>query len=251
MVRSSRFLGEFKDHANSRMDIYVHNTHVGRWDNAGSDLTLPTNGLTITARGMTITAGTSCIKADVTLNCGADLIFTGTTGQSQMLLTDNLADSLSVGIASGSDFLLFKTTNCSEVLSSAVDRKLTGGNMIMTKRTVTTDATVGNRTWTIAEMLGGLLLRDAAGGARCDVTPTAALIVAGIPCATVNDTFEVVIVNTADMAEAITLKIGTDVTLVPACPAIAQNEQMHLIVRLTCVGACEKVTMYAAVSAGT
>lgn len=244
MVRSSRFIGEFKDHANGRMDIYVNDTLVGRWDDAGSDLTLPTNGLAISGGG-------ASIVGDVTLASGADLIFTGTTGQSQVLLTDNLADSLSVGIASGADFLVFKTTNCSEVLSSAVDRKLTGGNMLMTKRTVTVDATVGNNTWTIAEMLGGLLLRDAAGGARSDVTPTAELIVAGIPCAAVNDTFEVVIVNTADMAEAITLTAGSCVTLIPSSLVTAQDEQLHLIVRLTCVGATEKVTMYGAVSAGT
>ncbi len=51
MVRSSRFTGEWKDHANSRLDEYVNNTLVGRWDNAGSDLTLPTNGLTISGGG--------------------------------------------------------------------------------------------------------------------------------------------------------------------------------------------------------
>lgn len=258
-TRSSRFIGEFKDHANGKLEEYVNNTLVGTWDDAGSDLTLPTNGLTITAGGatitaggLTITAGSSCIKADTTLNCGADLIFTGTTGQNQVLLTDNLVDSLSVLISGGSDYLVFKTTNCAEVLSSAVDNKLTGGNMIMTKRTVTTDATVGNNTWTIAEMLGGLLLRDAAGGARCDVTPTAAAIVAGIPCATNNDTFEVTIVNTADMAEAITLTAGCGVTLIPAALVTAQDEQLHLIVRMVDVScSCEAVTMYGAVGKGT
>ena len=255
-------MGEFKDRENGRLDIYVNkpcDTLVGRWDDAGSDLTLPTNGLTITAGGMTITDGgltitacSSCIKVDVTLNCGADLIFTGTTGQSQILLTDNLADSLSVLISGGSDFLVFKTTDCSEVLSSAVDRKFTGGNMLMTKRTVTTDSTCGNNTWTIAEFLGGLMLRDPVGSDRTDVTPTAALIVAGIPCATVDDTFEATIVNIANgNCENFTLALGTDVTMIPATQTAERNEQLHLIVRLTCVGACEKVTIYGSVSAGT
>ncbi len=248
--RSSRFIGEWKDHANSKLEEYVINTLVGTWDNVGSDLTLPTNGLTITAGGLTITAGSSCIKADTTLNCGADLIFTGTTGQGQILLTDNLADSLSMLISGGSDFLVFKTTNCSEVLSSAVDNKLTGGNMMMTKRTVTTDNTAGANTWTIAELLGGLLLRDASGCAQSDVTPTAAAIVAGIPCATIDDTFEVTIVNTG--GEALTLTAGCGVTMVPAAQVMAANEQHHLIVRLTNVtGSCEAVTFYGAISAGT
>ena len=199
---------------------------------------------------MAISAGGASIVGDVTLGCGADLIFTGTTGQSQILLTDNLADSLSVGISSGSDYLVFKTTNCSEVLSSAVDRKLTGGNMLMTKRTVTTDTTAGANTWTIAEMLGGLLLRDPSGCAESDVTPTAAAIVAGIPCATNDDTFEVTIVNTG--GELVTLTAGCGVTLVPATQSVAANEQHHLIVRLVDVtGSCEAVTMYGAVSAGT
>ena len=243
MVRSSRFVGEWKDHVNGRLDIYVNDALVGRWDDAGSDLTLPTNGLTISGGG-------ASIVGDVTLASGADLIFTGTTGQSQVLLTDNLADSLSVGIASGSDFLVFKTTNCSEVLSSAVDRKLTGGNMIMTKRTVTTDNTAGNVTYTIAELLGGLILRDATGCARTCVTPTAAAIVGGIPCATNDDTFEVTIINTG--GEALTLTAGCGVTMIPATQALAADEQHHLIVRLVDVScSCEAVTFYGAISAGT
>ena len=103
----------------------------------------------------------------------------------------------------------------------------------------------------VRQMLGGLLLRDAAGGARCDVTPTAAAIVAGIPCAANGDTFEVTIVNTADMAEAITLTAGCGVTLIPAALVTAQDESLHLIVRLVDVGCSEAVTMYGAVSAGT
>lgn len=242
--------------ANTHPTVYIHSATTPATDYIS--LVTDATCATINAQGATNLnfqiSGTTNLRVasgNVTLLCGADLTFTGTTGQSSIFLTDNLADSLSVLISGGSDFLVFKTTNCSEVLSSAVDNKLTGGNMIMTKRTVTTDATVGNNTWTIAEMLGGLLLRDAAGGARSDVTPTAAAIVAGIPCATADDTFEVTIVNTADMAEAITLTAGTDVTLIPASLVFTQDEQLHLIVRLVDVGACEAVTMYGAVSAGT
>ena len=37
---------------------------------------------------------------------------------------------------------------------------------------VTTDATAGARTYTAAEFIGGLILRDPAGAGRSDVTPT-------------------------------------------------------------------------------
>ena len=63
MVRSARFIGEWKDHANGKLEEYVNNTLVGTWDDAGSDLILPTNGLTITAGGLTITAGGLTVTA--------------------------------------------------------------------------------------------------------------------------------------------------------------------------------------------
>ena len=178
--RSSRFTGLWNDRANGQAEIYVLDSLAATFDDAGKDLTLPTNGLAISGGGVSIVG-------DAALNCGADLIFTGTTGQPQILLTDNLADSLSVLISGGSDFLVFKTTNCSEVLSSAVNNKLTGGNMMMTKRTVTTDNTACNVTYTIAQLLGGLILRDATGACRTCVTPTAAAIGGGIPCAAAED----------------------------------------------------------------
>jgi len=124
--------------------------------------------------------------------------------------------------------------------------------MIMTKMTVTTDATAGANTWTIAELLGGLLLRDPAGCARSDVTPTAANIVGGIVCATVDDTFEFSMFNTADMAETVTLTAGCGVTLIPATLAADQDEGLRVIVRLvnvTC--SCEAVTMYGHKTLGT
>jgi len=200
-------------------------------------------------------SGTNTLRAasgNVSLMCGSDLTFAGTTGQPNIFLTDALADALSIGISGGSDYLVFKTTNSSEVLSTGVDKKLTGGNKLMTKRTVTTDSTCGNRTWTIAEMLGGLMLRDPVGSDRTDVTPTAALIVAGIPCAAVNDTFRATIVNTANGdCENFTLSLGTDVTMIPATQTAERNEILNILVRLTCVGACEKVTIYGEVHVGT
>lgn len=135
---------------------------------------------------------------------------------------------------------------------SAAALRLRGGNVPTTLMTVTTDTTAGNNTWTIAEMFGGLLLRDPAGGARSDVSPTAALIVAGIACATVNDTFETLMINTADGSETVTLTAGTGVTLIPATLAADQNQSLRLVTRLVNVTACsEAVTIYGFMSAGT
>ncbi|MDO8607692.1 MAG: hypothetical protein Q7R40_14230, partial [Phaeospirillum sp.] len=119
------------------------------------------------------------------------------------------------------------------------------------KIAATTDATAGASTYTIAQMLGGLILRDPAGASRSDVTPTAAAIVAGIVGAAVDDTFETWLVNTADAAEVITVTAGAGVTLIPASITIAQNENAKLLVRLTNVtGASEAVTVYAIVAGG-
>lgn len=51
------------------------------------------------------------------LNGAAPLTFTGTTGQPSILLTDNLADALSMGISGSTDLLIFTTTNNAESVS--------------------------------------------------------------------------------------------------------------------------------------
>jgi hypothetical protein len=110
--------------------------------------------------------------------------------------------------------------------------------------TVTTDVTAGAHTYTIAELLGGLILRDPTGGARSDVSPTAALIVAGVAGAIVGTSFEFTIRNTADAAETITLTAGAGVTL-SGTMTIAQNNSKRFLARLDNIGAgTEAVTIY-------
>ena len=124
--------------------------------------------------------------------------------------------------------------------------RLASGRAQVGGLTVTTDSTAGAVTYTIAEMLGGLILRDPNGGARSDVTPTAALIVAGITGAAVDDVFECTVVNTANASEVLTITAGTGVTLVPSSITPTQNESTRLIVRLTNVtSGSEAVVMYA------
>ncbi len=79
MVRSSRFIGEWKDNVNGKLEEYVKNTLVGTWDDAAADLTLPTNGLLVDAGGITVTAGGLTITADgITVTAG-DLDMTNGT----------------------------------------------------------------------------------------------------------------------------------------------------------------------------
>jgi len=115
-----------------------------------------------------------------------------------------------------------------------------GAGALIGQMTVTTDATAGARTYTAAELLGGLILRDPAGGARSDVTPTAALIIAAITQGGVGNSFEFTIQNTADAAETITVTAGTDVTLTGTMTIAQSNSKRFLCV----VTASTTVTIY-------
>lgn len=69
------------------------------------------------ARTTAVNPGDMDVTGDLSILGGGNLIFTGATGQSEINLTDNLADALSVNISGGNDFLLFKTTNAAEQLT--------------------------------------------------------------------------------------------------------------------------------------
>jgi hypothetical protein len=112
------------------------------------------------------------------------------------------------------------------------------------KTVVTTDSTAAALTYTIAQLKGGLILRDPNGAGRSDVTPTAALLVAGIPGCKVGDSFDFVIRNTADAAETITLTAGTGATL-SGTMTIAQNNSKRFRVVV------DSLTAYSVYSLGT
>lgn len=116
-----------------------------------------------------------------------------------------------------------------------------GGN-VFKKTTVTTSTTAGAVTYTAAQILGGLILRDPNGSGRSDVTPTATLIVAAIPDAKVGSSFEFTIRNTADAAETITVTAGTGVTL-SGTMTIAQNNTKRFLAVVTSVTS-PAVTVY-------
>ncbi len=52
MVRSSRFIGNWKDHANNVDEEYVNNVKVGSWSTGAPNLTI-TSGLTVSAGSLT------------------------------------------------------------------------------------------------------------------------------------------------------------------------------------------------------
>lgn len=109
---------------------------------------------------------------------------------------------------------------------------------------VASDSTAGAKTWTAANLIGGLLLRDPNGDARSDVTPTAAALVAGIAGCIVGSSFEFIVRNTADAAETITLTAGNGVTL-SGTMTIAQNYSRRFRAVVTNIGSgTEAVTIY-------
>jgi len=115
---------------------------------------------------------------------------------------------------------------------------------LFTQVTATTIATVGNETLTAAQLLTRLILRDPAGGARTDTTATAAQIVAAVPNPAVGTAFRIIIRNTADAAETITIAGGTGVTI-SGTATIAQNNTKDFLCVLTNVtAAAEAVTIY-------
>ena len=110
--------------------------------------------------------------------------------------------------------------------------------------TVTSKTTAAAVTYTAAELVGGLILRDPNGGARSDVTPTAAQIVGAIAGCITGSSFEFTIRNTADGDEPITLTAGTGVTL-SGTMTIAQNYSRNFLAVVTdATSGSEAVTIY-------
>ena len=110
--------------------------------------------------------------------------------------------------------------------------------------TATVLSTDGPVSYTAAQLLGGLILRDPNGAARTDTLPSAGDIVAalgGENNVPVGTSVLLHIRNTADAAEILTIAAGTGVTL-SGDGAIAQNNGKDFIV---VVDSASAVTVYA------
>ena len=111
-------------------------------------------------------------------------------------------------------------------------------------------ATAGAETYTAAQILGGIIVRDCAGAGRTDTLPTAALLVAALPGVRVGDVISCTIVNGSDAAEAITLAAGAgggfDANQTAASRVIGQNTSKTIRIRFTNVtAAAEAYVVYA------
>ena len=109
---------------------------------------------------------------------------------------------------------------------------------------VVTKTTAGAVTYTAAEIISGLILRDTNGASRSDVTPSAADLLAAVEGAQVNSGFKFHIRNTADAAETITMTAGTGITI-SGTATIAQNNGKNFLAVFTNVtSGSEAVTIY-------
>jgi len=101
----------------------------------------------------------------------------------------------------------------------------------------TSIATAGAVTYTMAQVLSGIIVRDTSGAGRTDTFPTAALAVAGLPGVQVGDTVVVTIINGADAAETLTLQAGTngsfDTNQTASSRVIPQNSSKDVVMRFT------------------
>lgn len=113
--------------------------------------------------------------------------------------------------------------------------------LVINTGTVLSDSTAGAVTYTAAQCLNGIIVRDPNGAGRTDVLPTAALLVAAIPGAAVGDTVCFKVINGADLAETITISAGLggafDSLQIAATRIIPQNTSRDILIRLTNVTA--------------
>lgn len=96
--------------------------------------------------------------------------------------------------------------------------------------TPTIEAGAAAVTYTVAELLCGLLLRDALSGAKADLLPTAANLVAAINGCQVGTSFRTVIRNTGAGAGSITLTANTGATISGTAVIVFQQQKELLVV---------------------
>jgi len=161
------------------------------------------------------------------------------------------ADAISITASAGG--IDITSAGVMDITTSASDSNINitpngRGNVVLGKNsqvnlTASTVTTADNVTYTIVQLLGGLVLRDPNGLGRSDVTPTAADIVAGLSSAAIGTSFRFVIVNTSDGAEAITLTAGTNVKLSGTMTILRNKSREFLAVCTNVTGSSETVSI--------
>lgn len=136
------------------------------------------------------------------------------------------------------------STNVGLILAAKGTAGIVADSPFAQKRTVTTNTTASNQTYTAAQIAGGIILRDPNGAARTDTTDTAANILAQFLGAKVGSSFMLAVRNNADAAETITIAGGTGVTL-SGTGTINQNFTKLFMGVFTNVGSgTEALTLY-------
>lgn len=110
--------------------------------------------------------------------------------------------------------------------------ELTKGRAVE-NREVSTVTTAGAVTYSVTQLLGGLVLRDPNGAGRTDIAPTAAQIITALNKPTVGASFEFIIRNTADDAETITLGGSPAGITYSGTMTIAQNNTKKFLAVVT------------------
>lgn len=117
--------------------------------------------------------------------------------------------------------------------------------------TPATYATVGAQTYTAADVLSGIIVRDCAGASRTDVLPTAALLVAAMTAPQVGDIIKCLIINGSDpTTEILTISAGAggtwDANQTAVSRTILGTCSKEIRIRLTNVtAAAEAYVVYA------
>ena len=101
--------------------------------------------------------------------------------------------------------------------------------VLVENKSVATHTTTGIVTFSGAELLGGLILRDPNGAGRADKVPTAANLMLALNKPTIGASFEFTIRNTANGDETITLTTNTGATM-SGTMTIAQNNTKRFMV---------------------
>lgn len=167
------------------------------------------------------------------------LKFTKTaTAVNEFTVANAAAGGTPVLSATGSD------SNISIKLTPKALGKVVPAAPVMRHVTVTTNTTASDQTFSAAQIIGGMILRDPNGAARADLLDTAANIVAAVPGAVAGTAFEFAIQNDANAAETITITTNTGLTLAGTM-TIAQSNAKRFLALCTNVGSgTEAVTVY-------
>jgi len=110
--------------------------------------------------------------------------------------------------------------------------------------TPTINATAAAVTYTPAEILSGLILRDTLSSARADLLPTAAALTAAINGCMIGTSFRTIIRNTSAGAGSSTLTTNTGMTISGTAPIVFQQQKELLFVCTNNVVGSEAWTVY-------